>query len=151
MDGARLARSFLAACLLLSLACGGNQHLEDLPQPTIWWTQRSGNCDLVRALDGHGDVWVDSGCEGDPITLEKVGSASREKVDAVSVAAARLPRPPREPADGICNTVTRHVFGVRESGAETAWLACGTGRMYGDTSGLEGPFLELATSFKELP
>jgi hypothetical protein len=136
--------------VVLASACGGSTYLEDLKQPTIWWEQERGPCSFVRAVDANRDVWDDAGCENGRFTLDKVGAADQTKYRQVTSAATALPMP-SEQSDEICNGGARHVFGVRRDGRETLWFACGSGREYGDLTGLSDPFLSLAQSMKDLP
>jgi hypothetical protein len=141
----------LAACLLTSLGCGST-YLEDLPEPVAFWVHETGPCSSVRAVDGERRVYDDQGCEDGRYTLDEIGVASVDKYEAVMALAGGLPGAPVDPGTG-CNgpKSRRHLFGLRQGGTERVWVSCGTSRTPRDPSGLEGPFLELATRFNALP
>jgi hypothetical protein len=55
--------SLIVLLIALDLGCGGEKKLEDLDEPLLWWEHSSGLCSAFVAIDGHGSVWLDQGCE----------------------------------------------------------------------------------------
>jgi hypothetical protein len=134
--------------LAVVTSCSSSSYLEDLAEPTVHWEHSNGLCSFVRAVDGRGTVWDDSGCEDGRFTLEKVGSAGGERHANLLRAVRALPMPsPKRPE---CRTGTDHSFGLWQEGKSTVWFACGESRQFRDLTGLDEPFRSIATMMNDL-
>jgi len=72
---------WLAIASVVGASGCSSTHLEDLKTPVLVWTQDSGVCRKVVAVDGNRTVWTDTACEGDGAELAKIGTATQAQAD----------------------------------------------------------------------
>lgn len=84
------------AALALALAGCANVGSDDLPDPQLIMTEGE-LCAAFTIVDGDDAVWFDSGCEGDAVSLERVGTVTleeRAELDAEADAILSMPPAP---------------------------------------------------------
>lgn len=132
-------------CLLVVVvsACGSDDIKPgELRAPSVLWTQEVGNCGKTVAIDANYDVWQEKGCESGTVKLGKVQRLSPELGKVIFANFEALVG--QDSAIPEC-AISRHQFTLA-SNVKGEWTRCGTGRTTGDLSGLEGVFLQAATS-----
>lgn len=132
------------------LGCGKTVHsTSDLEAPVLWWSHSNGLCSTTKAVDGERRLWSETGCEAHSSGWSASGPVSPSGVDALRGQFSRLPD--QDPSSAPVCRGRLHAFGRRDASVpERTWLACGTGAMLGDLTGLEEPYLSIATAFEHL-
>ena len=134
------------AAVVGALGCSST-YLEDLKTPALVWTQSTGLCSKIVAVDGNNTVWTNTGCEDGRPELSEVRTATQAqaddlwtKFDALPVEQATL----QSCAGHLLNGFDRWE-GQNRSGAS----ACG-GTQYDDVSSLPDGFRPLGEALRSL-
>src|SRR5262249_52458797 len=121
---------------------------EDLRTPALLWTQGTGLCSKIVAVDGDRVVWTNQGCEDGRPNLRAVRTATGTQADDVWAKFGTLPFGQAATLE-MCAGRLLHSFGSRDSQAPREASACG-GTQYDDISSLPDAFLPLAEAFRGL-
>jgi hypothetical protein len=140
---------FLVVALVFSaLGCHSPKYLEDLETPALVWTQGTGLCSKIVAVDGSGAVWTEHGCENGRPDLRHVRTTPRDQVDALWAMFDALPFD-RGATLETCSGQLLHGFARWEPQSRRGASVCG-GREYDDVSTLPESFRSLAEALRGL-
>jgi hypothetical protein len=144
----RFHEPLASAVLLGVLGCHSPKYLEDLATPALVWTQGTGLCSKIVAVDGSGAVWTEQGCENGRPNLGHVRTASRPQVDELWTMFNALPFDQGATFD-TCAGHLLHGFARWEPRSRQGTLACG-GSEYDDVFALPDAVRPLADALRRL-
>lgn len=119
--------------------------VDDLDTPALIWSQGSGLCSRIVAVDAKRTVWVDQGCET-PVDFDEVRTVTAAQMDDLWTKFDALP------FDQSATSCDRMMHGFERYAPPSSTIgvaACG-GTMYDDLSGLPDAFLPLAEALRAL-
>jgi hypothetical protein len=140
--------SFVGALMLCGVGCSSPTYIEDLSTPALVWTQSSGLCSKILAVDGDRVVWSNQGCEDGRPKLSEVRTATQAQADDVWAKFAALPFGQGATLE-MCAGRLLHSFGNLDAQSPREAAACG-GTQYDDVSSLPDAFLPLAEALRGL-
>ena len=142
-------RAFVAVALvLLSGGCHSPVYLEALETPALVWTQSTGLCSKIIAVDAAGTVWTHQGCEDGRPNLRDVGAASSMQVADLWVKFDALPFG-ETASQTSCSGRLLHTFSRWNRPSGRAASTCG-GSKYDDLSGMPEAFRSMAEALRAL-
>ena len=137
-----------AAVMVCGVGCSSPKYIEDLRTPALLWTQGTGLCSKILAVDGDRTVWTNQGCEDGRPKLSEVRTATEAQTDDVWAKFGALPFDQAATLE-MCAGRLLHSFGSRDSQSPREASACG-GTQYDDISSLPDAFLPLAEALRGL-
>jgi len=139
-----------AAVMLCGVGCSSPTYIEDLRTPLLLWSQSTGLCSKILAVDGERTVWINQGCEDGRPKLNEVRTATQAQADDVWAKFDALPFGQAATLE-MCGGPSRllHTFGSQGAQTTRAASACG-GTPYDDISSLPEAFLPLAEALRAL-
>jgi len=141
-------------CLWLAMvaAVGGSgcstKYLEDLSAPALVWTQGTGLCSKIVAVDGGRTVWTNQGCEDGRPELNEVRTATQAQVDDLWATFEALPPDPGATLEN-CSGDLLDSF-ERWEGQPLSGASVCDGSQYDDVADLPDAFRPLAAALKAL-
>ena len=124
------------------------KYIEDLSTPALQWTQSTGLCSKILAVDAERVVWTNAGCEDGRPILSEVRTATQAQADDVWAKFDALPFGQTATLP-MCAGQVLHSFDSRDGRSTRDASACG-GTQYDDISSLPDPFLPLAEALRGL-
>jgi hypothetical protein len=129
--------------------CHTPTYLEDLPTPALVWTQGSGFCSKIVAVDAQRAVRTEQGCENGRPDLRQVRTISEMQLDDLWIKFEALPFD-RPATIEMCSGGLLHGFSRWELQPRRGTTACSASHQYDDLSGLPDGFLPLAEALRSL-
>ena len=136
------------AMMSAALGCRSPKYLEDLETPALVWTQGTGLCSKIVAVDGPGTVWTEQGCENGRPDLHDVRTASRTQVSDLWAKFDALPFEQGATLE-MCGGRLLNGFARWEPQSRRGASACG-GSAYDDVTALPEAFRPLAEALRRL-
>jgi hypothetical protein len=118
----------LITALFTVLSLGGcSPRFESLPRPTFFSTS-GGNCTSTLAVDAHGDLWTESGCEARSSGVRHRGRLTASQQRAFTEALVAVERLPDLPALGQppCSQLWERISLARVGVPDREWYVCRT-------------------------
>ena len=139
--------------LLISAVVGASgcspTYLEDLKTPALVWTQSTGLCSKILAVDANSTVWTNTGCEDGRPELDEVRTATQAQADDLwTKFDALLPFDQGATLESCAGHVLNG-FDRWEGQSRSGASACG-GTQYDDVSSLPDAFMPLADALRSL-
>lgn len=138
-----MRRVILVVVSLFIAGCG--RGLGQLDRPAYVRSNQSRLCGSTVALDAHGEVWSEGGCENGSIILHSRGKASAAARERLSALMAALPQD-----DNGC-PAARDVYGsvvsfvIQRTDQDSAWWAC-----FDDNGLMKNPWKDVDDAFGAL-
>ena len=137
-----------AGMVLCGVNCSSPTYIEDLRTPALLWTQGTGLCSKILAVDGNRVVCTNQGCEDGRPKLTEVRTATQVEADDVWAKFDALPFGQTATLE-MCAGALLHSFGSRDARLSREASACGRAQ-YDDLSSLPDAFLPLAEALRGL-
>ena len=125
-----------------------SKYLEDLSTPALVWTQGSGLCSKIVAVDGSGTVWTNQGCEDGRPELSEVRTATQAQVTDLWAKFDALPLDQSATLQS-CSGDLLDSFGQWEGQSAVGPSVC-DGVQYDDVAALPDSFRPLAEALRGL-
>jgi hypothetical protein len=123
----------------------------DLKSPLRLWDHEGGECGRQRAVDGNGDLWIESSCARGDARFDKSRPVTADELKKIETAFKALPQPEREQMAKDCKGHA-HFFVERFSNDRRTWRLCADpSAPVGDPRGLPPAFEAAARAFPEPP
>ena len=124
------------------------KYLEDLSMPALVWTQGTGLCSKIVAVDAGRTVWTNQGCEDGRPELSEARTATPAQVDDLWTKFEALP-PDQGATLGTCSGHLLDSFERWEGQSRSGASAC-DGTTYDDVAGLPDGVKPLAEALQRL-